>query len=73
MHLVKVVSQAIEPNYLYAHCRFSGVAEMIAVLANITYILRHMSEGIARVELLIQSWGSSAYSWGLRPIYVWHY
>lgn len=55
MDLVKLVPEAVEPNYLYAYLRFSGVAEMIAMLANGTNVLHLKPEALNRAELIVPS------------------
>ncbi|MBM6908648.1 MULTISPECIES: restriction endonuclease subunit S [Collinsella] len=55
MDLIKIVPQAVEPNYLYAYLRFSGIAEMIAMLANGTNIIHLKPESLIRAELLVPS------------------
>lgn len=55
MDLIKIVPQAVEPNYLYAYLRFSGIAEMIAMLANGTNVIHLKPESLIRAELLVPS------------------
>ncbi|WP_291288825.1 restriction endonuclease subunit S [Enorma sp.] len=57
MDLIKIVPQAVEPNYLYAYLRFSGIAEMIAMLANGTNVAHLKPESLIRAELLVPSRG----------------
>lgn len=55
MDLIKLVPEAVEPNYLYAYLRFSGVAEMIAMLANGTNVLHLKPEALSRTDLIVPS------------------
>lgn len=58
------------PNYLYAHLRFSGVAEMIAMLANGTNVIHLKPEALSRVILLIPSKDLQvAYANYLQPVF----
>lgn len=49
MDLIKLVPKSITENYLYAALRFSGVAEMIAMLANGTNVLHLKPGALSRV------------------------
>lgn len=55
MDLIKIVPKDMTPNYLYAYLRFSGVAEMIAMLANGTNVIHLKPEALSRAALLIPS------------------
>lgn len=49
MDLIKFVPKSVTANYLYAALRFSGVAEMIAMLANGTNVLHLKPDALSRV------------------------
>lgn len=51
MDLLKLVPRSTESDYLYAALRFSGVAEMVAMLANGTNVLHLRPDALSRVEL----------------------
>lgn len=53
MDLIKLISAVIEPNYLYAYLRFSGIAKVIAMLANGTNVLHLKPEELNRVDLIV--------------------
>lgn len=70
MDLIKTVPKDMTPNYLYAHLRFSGVAEMIAMLANGTNVIHLKPEALSRVILLIPSKDLQvAYANYLQPVF----
>lgn len=70
MDLIKIVPKDMTPNYLYAHLRFSGVAEMIAMLANGTNVIHLKPEALSRVILLIPSKDLQvAYANYLQPVF----
>ena len=52
MDLLKLVPKSVEPDYLYAALRFSGVSEMAAMLANGTNVLHLRPDTLSRVELM---------------------
>lgn len=52
MDLLKLVPKSVEPDYLYAALRFSGVSEMAAMLANGTNVLHLRPDALSRVELM---------------------
>lgn len=52
MDLLKLVPEGVAPDYLYAALRFSGVAEMTAMLANGTNVLHLRADALERVELM---------------------
>lgn len=53
MDLIKLIPKFLEPNYLYAHLRFSGMAEMIAMLANGTNVIHLKPDELNRAKILI--------------------
>lgn len=52
MDLIKLVPKSATVNYLYAALRFSGVAEMIAMLANGTNVLHLKPDALSRVDFV---------------------
>lgn len=52
MDLIKLVPKSVTVNYLYAALRFSGVAEMIAMLANGTNVLHLKPDALSRVDFV---------------------
>lgn len=55
MDLVKLVPVQVENLYLYAHLRFSGIAENIALLANGTNVLHLKPQILSSVQIPIPS------------------
>ena len=55
MDLVKLVPVQVENLYLYAHLRFSGIAESIALLANGTNVLHLKPQILSSVQIPIPS------------------
>ena len=53
--LIKLVPKEVTANYLYSMLRFSGIAGMIAMLANGTNVLHLKPGALARVGMLIPS------------------
>ena len=53
MDLIKLDSDVFPSEYLYCYLRYSGVAEMIAMLANGTNVLHLKPEELNRVEIPI--------------------
>lgn len=53
MDLIKLLPRAVDPNYLYAYLRFSGVAEMIAMLANGTNVIHLKPDALVRANVVI--------------------
>lgn len=70
MDLIKIVPKDMTPNYLYAYLRFSGVAEVIAMLANGTNVIHLKPEALSRAALLIPSKDLQvAYANYLQPLF----
>ena len=57
MDLIKLVPVQVESLYLYAHLRFSGIAENIALLANGTNVLHLKPQILSNVQVPIPSKG----------------
>ncbi len=57
MDLIKLVPVQVESLYLYAHLRFSGIAENIALLANGTNVLHLKPQILSSVQVPIPSKG----------------
>ena len=55
MDLIKLVPKCLESNYLYSYLRFSGIAEMIAMLANGTNVIHLKPDTLSRAEILVPS------------------
>lgn len=58
MDLIKLVPKSVTANYLYAALRFSGVAEMIAMLANGTNVLHLKPDALSRVNIARPDYGT---------------
>lgn len=58
MDLIKLVPKGVTGNYLYAALRFSGVAEMIAMLANGTNVLHLKPDALNRVSFVRPDYGT---------------
>lgn len=58
MDLIKLVPKGVTDNYLYAALRFSGVAEMIAMLANGTNVLHLKPDALNRVSFVRPDYGT---------------
>ena len=58
MDLIKFVPKGVTGNYLYAALRFSGVAEMIAMLANGTNVLHLKPDALNRVSFVRPDYGT---------------
>lgn len=53
MDLIKLVPKKLNTNYLYALLRYSGVAEVISLLANGTNVLHLKPDALSRIEVLV--------------------
>lgn len=58
MDLIKLVPKDVTDNYLYAALRFSGIAEMIAMLANGTNVLHLKPDALNRVSFVKPDYGT---------------
>lgn len=53
MDLIKLVPKCLEPSYLYSYLRYSGIAEMIAMLANGTNVIHLKPDALTRAIILV--------------------
>jgi len=53
MDLIKLVPKKLNTSYLYALLRYSGVAEVISLLANGTNVLHLKPDALSRIEVLV--------------------